>query len=233
MRAYAINAGGPTYGDNIKFITPDVPDAVVNTPKQMEYLTRGVVAVRSSASKVFVSWRLLGTEPSNIAFNLYRDGVKLNTATITTSTNFEDNTAIDGQYTVKPVINGVEGTASAPVSVWAQNYLNIPLQKPADGTSPNGSSYTYYAQDCSVGDLDGDGEYEIILKWDPSNYKDNSQAGITGNVYLDAYKLNGTRLWRIDLGKNIRQVRTTHSLWCMTWMEMAKQNWRAKQPMER
>src|SRR5574342_208829 len=58
--------------------------------------------------------------------------------------------------------------------------------------------------DCSVGDLDGDGEYEIIVKWDPSNSKDNSQSGYTGNVYLDAYKLDGTRLWRIDLGRNIR-----------------------------
>src|SRR5690606_9922709 len=56
----------------------------------------------------------------------------------------------------------------------------------------------------SVGDVDGDGEYEIILKWDPSNAKDNSQKGYTGNVYLDAYKMNGKKLWRIDLGRNIR-----------------------------
>ncbi len=69
---------------------------------------------------------------------------------------------------------------------------------------PAGVSYTYSADDCSVGDLDGDGEYEIVLKWDPSNPHDNSQSGYTGNVYLDAYKLNGTHLWRIDLGRNIR-----------------------------
>jgi hypothetical protein len=67
-----------------------------------------------------------------------------------------------------------------------------------------GSNYTYRPNDCSVGDLDGDGEYEIVLKWDPTNSKDNSQSGYTGDVWLDAYKLDGTRLWRIDLGRNIR-----------------------------
>jgi hypothetical protein len=65
-------------------------------------------------------------------------------------------------------------------------------------------SYTYVANDASVGDLDGDGQYEIVLKWDPTNAKDNSQSGYTGNVFIDAYKLNGTRLWRINLGRNIR-----------------------------
>lgn len=88
--------------------------------------------------------------------------------------------------------------------MYGNNYLDVPIQIPAGGTTPDGVSYTYSANDASVGDLDGDGEYEIVLKWDPSNSKDNSQSGYTGNVYLDAYKLNGTRLWRIDLGKNIR-----------------------------
>jgi len=93
--------------------------------------------------------------------------------------------------------------------VWAQQYLRIPLMVPAGGTTPSScptanEAYTYSANDASVGDVDGDGRYEIILKWDPSNAKDNSQAGCTGNVYLDAYTLTGTRLWRIDLGPNIR-----------------------------
>jgi hypothetical protein len=56
----------------------------------------------------------------------------------------------------------------------------------------------------SVGDVDGDGEYELIAKWDPSDAKDNSQSGYTGPVYIDCYKLNGTRLWRLNLGQNIR-----------------------------
>ena len=80
----------------------------------------------------------------------------------------------------------------------------MPLQRPAGGTTPAGESYTYSPGDASVGDLDGDGDYEIVLKWDPSNQRDNSQDGYTGNVFIDAYELNGTRLWRIDLGRNIR-----------------------------
>ena len=82
--------------------------------------------------------------------------------------------------------------------------FEIPLQIPAGGTTPSGEAYTYTANDLSVGDLDGDGELEYVLKWDPTNAKDNSQSGYTGNVFLDAYELNGTRLWRIDLGRNIR-----------------------------
>ena len=80
----------------------------------------------------------------------------------------------------------------------------MPLQIPAGGVTPAGESYTYSANDTSAADLDGDGNYELIVKWDPSNSKDNSQAGYTGNVYLDAYTLEGTLLWRIDLGRNIR-----------------------------
>ena len=182
----------------------------------MENLGRGVVAVRQNASDVYVGWRLLGTDPSTVAFNLYRStgggpAVQLNAAPVTDTTNFIDTTADLTQpnsYFVRPVVNGVERAPSSAFTLAAngpaQQYLNIPLQIPAGGTSPDGVSYTYTANDASVGDVDGDGEYEIILKWDPTNSKDNSQSGYTGNVYLDAYKLNGTRLWRIDLGRNIR-----------------------------
>ena len=86
----------------------------------------------------------------------------------------------------------------------AGGYKDIPIQRPAGGTTPSGEAYTYNANDMSVGDLDGDGQYEYLVKWDPTNAKDNSQSGYTGNVYIDAYKLNGQRLWRIDLGRNIR-----------------------------
>jgi hypothetical protein len=183
---------------------PPQPDPVVTTPKQVERLDRGLVAVRSGSNSVYVGWRLFGTDPSGISFNVYRNGTKINNAPVSNSTNYVDSTTESGSYTIRPVINGVEQEATKPAIVWLQNYLNIPLQKPAGGVTPDGVAYTYTANDCSVGDLDGDGEYEIILKWDPTNAKDNSQSGYTGNVYLDAYKLNGTRLWRIDLGKNIR-----------------------------
>ncbi|WP_201985843.1 rhamnogalacturonan lyase family protein [Hymenobacter rubidus] len=172
--------------------------------RRLEKLNRSVVAIRTSTSAVFVSWRLFGTDPAGIAFNVYRGPTLVNTTPITGATNLTDNTTVDAAYTVRPVLNGVEQPASAAATVWTDKFLRIPIQQPAGGTTPDGVAYTYSANDASVGDVDGDGEYEIILKWDPSNSKDNSQAGYTGNVYLDCYRLNGTRLWRIDLGRNIR-----------------------------
>ncbi|MBM6384278.1 MAG: rhamnogalacturonan lyase [Paenibacillus sp.] len=170
----------------------------------MEFLDRGVVAVKTGTG-VFVSWRLLGTEGSNVSFNVYRDGTKVNASPITNSTNLQDASGTSSsKYTVRAVVGGTEQSASAAASVWGNNYLSVPLSIPAGGTTPDGVAYTYSANDASAGDLDGDGEYELIVKWDPSNSKDNSQSGYTGEVFIDAYKLNGTRLWRISLGKNIR-----------------------------
>ncbi|MHB8061937.1 MAG: rhamnogalacturonan lyase family protein [Ruminiclostridium sp.] len=175
---------------------------VAAAARQMENLDRGVVAVKVS-NGVFVSWRVLGTEASDVTYNLYRGSTKV--ATITESSNYIDTAGTTSStYSVSAVVGGTEQAKSAAVNVWGSNYLSVPLQIPEGGATPDGVAYTYSANDCSVGDLDGDGQYEIILKWDPSNAKDNSQSGYTGNVYLDAYKMNGTRLWRIDLGKNIR-----------------------------
>ena len=81
---------------------------------------------------------------------------------------------------------------------------NQPSNNQPDRPPQDRRQYTYAPGDASVGDLDGDGQYEIVLKWDPSNARDNAQDGYTGNVILDAYKLNGKQLWRIDLGRNIR-----------------------------
>src|SRR5215204_611818 len=190
--------------------------ATVKAQYLMENLGRGVVAIRQNATDVYVGWRLSGTDPSSVAFNLYRStgggpALQLNAAPISDSTNFVDTSADLTQsnaYFVRPVVNGTERAPSAaftlPPNAGVQQYLNVPLQIPAGGTTPDGVSYTYSANDASVGDLDGDGQYEIVVKWDPTNAKDNSQSGYTGNVYLDAYKLDGTRLWRIDLGRNIR-----------------------------
>ena len=181
-----------------------MPEAHAAGPKQMEFLDRGVVAVKTG-NGVFVSWRLLGTEGSNVAFNVYRDGMKVNASPITGSTNLQDTGGINSsKYTVRAVVGGTEQAPSAATSVWGSNYLSVPLQVPSGGTTPDGVAYTYSANDASAGDLDGDGQYELIVKWDPSNSKDNSQSGYTGEVFMDAYKLNGTRLWRISLGKNIR-----------------------------
>ena len=189
---------------------------VANAQRQMEKLGRGVVAIRTGSTSVYVGWRMLGTDPDDIGFNLYRvpnggAAVKVNSAPITNSCNIVDTGATLTQsnaWFVRPVTNGVEWAASAASGLTAnaptQPYFSVPLQVPTGGTTPDSVDYTYSANDCSAGDLDGYGEYEIVVKWDPSNSKDNAQSGYTGDVYLDAYKLNGTRLWRIDLGKNIR-----------------------------
>ena len=183
--------------------------------RQMETLGRGVVAVRTNSTRVYIGWRMLGTDPDDIGFNLYRvaSGAtnKLNTQPLTNTTDYVDSPpslTVANSYFVRPVTGGVEQSSSAlftlPASAPVQPYLSIPLQIPPAGTNILDEVYTYSANDCSAGDVDGDGEYEIILKWDPSNAKDNSQSGFTGPVYIDAYKLDGTRLWRINLGLNIR-----------------------------
>ena len=167
--------------------------------RQAEHLDRGVVAL-PSGNGIFISWRFLGNDPDNISFNVYRNGTKVNSSPITNSTNYFDGSgSVSAAYTVRPIINGQELRANAANPTWSNPYWVINLNRPNGG-----SDYTYSPGDASVGDVDGDGEYEVILKWDPSNQKDNSQSGVTGNVYIDAYKLNGTRLWRVDLGRNIR-----------------------------
>jgi rhamnogalacturonan endolyase len=172
---------------------------------QPENIGRGAIAVALPDSGVYISWRLLVTDPDSTMFNVYRGASKINQEPIASSTNFIDNegTVVD-VYSVVPVIEGVEQEASQEISPWNQNYKTIPLQRPDGGQTPDGVNYTYSPNDASVGDLDGDGEYEIVLKWDPSNSKDNSQSGYTGNVYLDGLEMDGTLLWRIDLGRNIR-----------------------------
>ncbi|MGW4799337.1 rhamnogalacturonan lyase [Nonomuraea sp. NPDC004297] len=183
---------------------PSAPVQAAPPTKQMEDLDRGLVSVRSGSGNL-VSWRLLGTDPDGVSFNVYRGSTQVASG-LTASTNYLDNgAAADASYTVRAVVGGTEQAASpASLRFTGGSYLDVPISPPSGGTTPDGVAYTYSANDASVGDMDGDGQYEIVLKWDPSNAKDNSQSGYTGNVFVDAYRLNGTRLWRIDLGRNIR-----------------------------
>lgn len=172
--------------------------------RQMEYLDRGVVAVKVS-NGVYLSWRLLASDAPNTEFKIYRSGTLIKTVAGNEGTNFVDvSGAASSKYAVSAVVNGSESAKSKEVDVWADQYKTLTLDRPKQLTMPDGSTCTYAPGDMSVGDLDGDGQYELIVKWDPSNAKDNSQSGYTGNVYIDGYKLDGTKLWRIDLGRNIR-----------------------------
>ncbi|WP_031512230.1 cellulose binding domain-containing protein [Streptomyces sp. NRRL F-5123] len=172
--------------------------------RQVEKLDRGVISVRSGSGNL-VSWRWLGTDPDDVAFNVYRDGAKVNSAPLTGATDYLDSGAAAGaSYTVRAVVNGAEQAASPASLSFANGYHDVPISPPAGGTTPDGVAYTYEANDASVGDLDGDGRLDLVLKWYPTNAKDNSQSGYTGDTILDGITLDGTRLWRIDLGRNIR-----------------------------
>lgn len=170
-----------------------------------ERLGRGVIAIRENPSTVAVSWRYLSSDPMNESFDIYRNGEKINNHPLKDATFFQD--AYTGTesvlYTVKAREGKTESTYQLPANA-PSGYLNIPLNRPEDGTTPLGQNYFYTPNDASIGDVDGDGEYEIILKWDPSNAHDNSHDGYTGEVYVDCYKLSGKLLWRINLGRNIR-----------------------------
>nr|WP_307040149.1 rhamnogalacturonan lyase [Streptomyces achromogenes] len=174
------------------------------TARQVERLDRGLTSVHTGSGNL-VSWRWLATDPNDVAFNVYRGGTRLNSSPLTTSTNYLDGGAPDSaDYTVRAVVNGVEQAPSEHALQFRTGYKDVPISPPPGGTSPGNSPYTYEANDASVGDLDGDGALDIVLKWQPTNAKDNSQSGYTGNTIVDGIKLDGTRLWRIDLGRNIR-----------------------------
>lgn len=175
------------------------------TKIQRERLNRGVIAVRESEKNVAVSWRYLSSDPDNQSYDIYRNGRKINKSPIVNSTFFIDkhSSTDSAKYEVRAAKGHLSGgyilPANAPIG-----YVNIPLDKPELGVDPFGKEYYYVANDASIGDVDGDGEFEIILKWDPTNSHDNAHDGFTGPTLIDCYKLDGTRLWRIDLGENIR-----------------------------
>ena len=183
-------------------------------PYSGEKLSRGLIGIPAEDG-MYLSWRMTLEDAAGLQFDLYRSSgggaeVKLNKEPIDRTSDFLDRTVdytVDNRWTLK--------ATTGEVAIWTRlkgeernPYLSVPVCKPEDGEIA-GESFTYTANDCSVGDLDGDGEYEIILKWFPSNSKRPPQRGFTGNTYLDAYKMDGTRLWRIDLGPNVRSGAAT------------------------
>ncbi len=177
---------------------------IAQAQRHMEYLNRGVYAINEGNGKVFVSWRLLGTEVDFATFELYRitagKAKLLYQTAVNGPTNFEDTTADLSQENTYSVCSGktkcnyFASEHSFTLKLNAKPYLSIPLKTP-QGYAPN---------DASVGDLDGDGQYEIILHQVGKSH-DNSHAGYTDPPIFQAYKLDGTFLWEINLGKNIRE----------------------------
>ncbi len=226
----------------ISFAAEDKLPQYQSKERQMEKLSRGLVAIKTSEAPangikagVYLSWRLFGDENlEGQAFDIYRNGKKIWTTGLTEATNYTDTQGASGD--VYHVVKAGESIANIQgVSVWSTDahmadgsyvrngtsrpnsfsYIDIPIVRPDNVTNHGGGTSGYYvtdsktggANDASVGDLDGDGDYEIVLKWDPWDSKDAASGGYTGNVYIDAYEMtpdNGGYMWRIDLGKNIR-----------------------------
>ncbi|WP_434084220.1 rhamnogalacturonan lyase [Fodinibius salsisoli] len=172
--------------------------------RHMEQLDRGVVAIPQGEGSAFISWRLLASDAPDVAFNLYRvsgggSPQKLNKTLLSKGTNFVDKKVPANiskiSYFVRPIVDGEEGEASQRYQFdQSHPYLSVPVDTPEG----------YTANDASVGDLDGDGEYELVVHMTGRSH-DNSHSGFTDEPILDAYELDGTQLWRINLGKNIRE----------------------------
>ncbi|MBR6243564.1 MAG: rhamnogalacturonan lyase, partial [Ruminococcus sp.] len=161
----------------------------------MEYLDRGIYAV-NSGNGMFVSWRFNANDDDNAEFRLYRDNTLIYTSKAGDATSFLDKGGnANSSYRVDTLVNGEVVGSDGCKFRSNSNYFDIPLKSPGSIYSPN---------DCCVGDVDGDGQYEIFLKWDPNNSQDNSKGGYTDKVYIDCYTLEGKQLWRIDMGVNIR-----------------------------
>lgn len=179
---------------------PDYSEADVASGYVVENLDRGISAI-STGSGMMVSWRFLADDSDNSIFKLYRNNALIYTSNAGNATCYLDK---DGKstdtYKVETVESGTVVSSDTCAMQSGSNYLEVKLDVPKAQTS----GITYSPNDCTVGDVDGDGQYELFVKWDPSNSKDNSQKGKTDKVFIDCYKIDGTKLWRIDLGVNIR-----------------------------
>ncbi len=178
----------------------------------LEKLNRGLIAVKTPEG-VFLAWRLFKSEVTGCSdsgltgadFYVLKNGRRV--AKVTDSTNYLDREGtMEDRYSVQAVLGEEAQPPCGEVRAWksGDNFIDIPIQKPAGGVTPDGVKYEYHPNDLSVGDVNGDEEYEYIFRWEPTNAKDNSQKGYTGDCIIDCYTLEGRLLWRLDMGPNIR-----------------------------
>jgi len=167
----------------------------------LERLDRSVVSTQAHDGGTLLQWRLLATDASDARFEVFRNSVKIGRTGAADATDWHD---VNGDPLARYAVRRVGDESRTDALDLREGYLTIPLDRPDGGVTLDGVAYEYEANDGTVGDLDGDGRYEIILKWQPTNAKDNAFAGFTGPTLIDTYTLDGRRLWRIDLGRNIR-----------------------------
>lgn len=178
---------------------------------QVATMTRGVVAMHKPSGGNFISWRLLETDPDGMTFDLQRDGVTI-VAGLAVSNYSDSKGTVDSKYQVVAKWGEQTIGTSAEAQTWDSSCKTMAFERPANTTLPDGTTCSYYVQEASVADVDNDGEWEIVVKWNNTAAKDNSEDGYTGNCIMDCYHLNPyigneespERLWRIDLGLNIR-----------------------------
>lgn len=166
--------------------------------RTMDKLDRGLVAVQTSGG-VFCTWRIFGEEYYDVTYNIYRNGTKLNSEPLTVSNYTDNGGSASSTYQVEAVVRGTAQAKCDPVKPWSQEYLEI---------TPNHGSLTstYVPNDVCCADVDGDGEIEILMKFDNQSWANKSyqKSGYNGEYFImEVYKLDGRKLWWIDWGPNM------------------------------
>ncbi|MBQ9109802.1 MAG: RICIN domain-containing protein [Oscillospiraceae bacterium] len=210
----AVNSTAETESASTELLPMTAPNrgyGVQGVGKEMEDLDRGLCATLSGGN-MLVSWRSLATDPENMTYKLYKNGELVGTYDSTQKTNvLVSGASAADVFTMDAFVGDIMVEFAEPAIVLGTKnsgqsgaYTEFAVTPPAEQTMPDGTTCTYTPNDTTCGDVDGDGQYELIVKWDPSNSRDNANDGYSGSVFIDCYKLDGTRLWRIDLGRNIR-----------------------------
>ncbi len=208
--------GSEVFVFSVSFSVVILPEKGEPTP-----LKRGLMALHKSSGNL-VSWRARKTDDRNLRFMLYRitstgTETTLNSGNfIAGKTNFYDSGG-STTHTYRLEVLDADGNVietDESGETWSDQTLYIPLTA-GSPTDPSGLGATYTPNDAAICDMDGDGQYEIILKWSPSNEKDAASSGSTSNVFFDCYKMDGTQLWRIDMGQNF--FASAHTMQFIAW----------------